>query len=109
MKQTFKAAILFFLFLASIADLCGAAPNEATIAGRLVSISLVKADDLSPAPWPDEASQLTTEVVVVQPNANICDLLTANGIEPDVEAFTLVYDLNPSLMKIDPLPGGSIF
>lgn len=104
MKQTFKAATLFFVFFVSVANLCWAAPVETTIAGRAVTINLVKADDLSPAPWPDDVSQLTTETVATQANANIYDLLTANGIEPDVEAFTLVYDLNPSLMQIDPLP-----
>jgi hypothetical protein len=44
--------------------------------------------------------------VTSEANANIYDLLVANGIEPDVEAFTVVYDLNPSLMRIDPLPSG---
>jgi hypothetical protein len=90
MKQPFKAATLLFVLMAS-ADLCRAAPAETTIAGRRVSISLVKADDLSPAPWPDDAAQLTTETVAIQANSNIYDLLTANGIEPDVEAFTVVY------------------
>jgi hypothetical protein len=30
--------------------------------------------------------------------------LTANGIQPDVEALTVVYELNPSLKRLDPLP-----
>src|SRR5262249_50108888 len=106
MNEQFKAATLFFVFLVSFADLSWAAPTETTIAGRAISVSLVKVDDLSSAPWPDDASQLTIETVVTQANANIFDLLTASGIEPDVEAFTIVYDLNPSLMQVDPLPSG---
>jgi hypothetical protein len=104
----FKAATLLLVSVVSIADPWWAASAETTIAGRSVSASLVKADDLSPAPWPDDASQLTTETVAAQANANIYDLLVANGIEPDVEAFTVVYDLNPSLLHIDPLPSGDL-
>jgi hypothetical protein len=106
MALRLKTAALFFVFFVSLANPCRAKPVETTIAGRQVSASLVKADDLSPAPWPDDASQLTTEKVAVQANVSIYDLLTAKGIEPDVEAFTVVYDLNPSLMNIDPLPSG---
>lgn len=106
MRYAFKATTFFFAYLLSIPTLCWAAPVETTIAGRPVSVRLVKADSLSPAPWPDDAAQLTTETAVAEANANIYDLLTANGIEPDVEAFTVVYDLNPSLLRIDPLPSG---
>jgi hypothetical protein len=103
--KVLTSAALFFTFLA-IANRCWSAPLETIIAGRPVSASLVKADDLSPAPWPDDGSKLTVETAAAAANANIYDLLTANGIEPDVEAFTIVYDLNPSLMQIDPLPSG---
>lgn len=99
-------SILILIPLASAAMQPWAAPIETSIAGRPVSISLVQAADLSPAPWPDDTSQLTTEKVTAQSNANIYDLLTANGIEPDVEAFTVVYDLNPSLRLINPLQSG---
>jgi hypothetical protein len=104
MTLRLKTAALFYVCLVSHANPCWAELAKTIIAGRPVSVSLVKADDLSPAQWPDAAFQLTTEAVAVQANTNIYDLLTANGIEPDAEAFTIVYDLNPSLMKIDPLP-----
>ena len=95
-----------FLLAVSIANLGWSAASVTTIAGRPVNLDLVKADDLSHAAWPDGGFELTTEAVTTQVAANIYDLLSAEGIEPDVEAFTLVYDLNPSLKAVDPLANG---
>jgi hypothetical protein len=106
MRRDTRAAIQLLVLIASAAAPTLRAAGDTTIAERSVTASLVKADDLSVAPWPDESFQLATNTVTIPPNASIYDLLTANGIEPDVEAFTLVYDLNPSLKRVDPLPGG---
>jgi hypothetical protein len=106
MKLPLNAAARFFVLAVSIANLCWATESETNIAGRLVNVDLVKADDLSHAAWPDGHFELTKEAVTTQETANIYDLLTADGIEPDVEAFTVVYDLNPSLKQVDPLPTG---
>jgi len=83
-------------------------PKETSIAGRSVSAILVSADqNLSAAPWPNDRFELITTTITVQPDISIFDLLIANYIEPDVEAFTVIYDLNPSLKKVDPLQAGT--
>jgi hypothetical protein len=105
-KERWKAVMCCIGFLQLVAIPLRAAPAEATIAGRQVSLTLVKAEDFSPAPWPEEVPQLTTESVTVHAGETIYDLLMANEVEPDVEAYTLVYDLNPLLSQIDPVPTG---
>jgi hypothetical protein len=62
MRKRFKAATLFFVFFVLVANLCWAAPVETTIAERAVAINLVKADDLSPAPWPDDMAPMPNSV-----------------------------------------------
>ena len=100
MKSSFIAAAIILL-LASTAAFSW---EETTLAGRSVSVGLVRSSDFSPSPWPSGDFRLTAATIVTRQNANVFDLLTANGIQPDVEALTLVYDLNPSLKKLDPLP-----
>lgn len=73
------------------------------LAGRPVSMELVKAEDLSPASWPPEQVRLVTEAVVAAPGDTIFQLLEQRGIRPDPEALTIVYDLNPRLEKAEPL------
>lgn len=107
MKLHLKAMIcLLFVISVSSASLGWGTPGETKIAGRQVNVDLVEADDLTSVPWPDDHVGLITETLTTEANANIYDLLTANGILPDVEAFTVIYDLNPWLKQIDPLPSG---
>jgi len=106
MKGGCQVPVLNIGFLLLLAGPIMAVPVETTLAGRHVSLILVNAEDLSPAQWPGQVAQLTTETVPVQAGATIYDLLMANGVEPDVEAYTLVYDLNPSLSHVDPVPIG---
>jgi len=65
--------------------------------GRVVEMSLVRADDLSPEAWPEGKSELKQVPAVLKPDNNLYVLLEKNGIAPDAEAFALVYDLNPHL------------
>ena len=81
----------------------GAVRPETELAGRTISMELVKAEDLSPANWPGETLTLTTQVVVTKADDNIFKLLKSGGIYPDAEAYTLLYDLNPGLEKLAPL------
>jgi hypothetical protein len=90
----------------SLADLAWNASTDAHLAGRTVGVSLVKADDLSPNTWPGAGFKLDTYKVTPQAATSIYDLLTTAGIVPDADAYALVYDLNPSLQQIDPLPAG---
>jgi hypothetical protein len=79
---------------------------ETELGGRLVRASLVKANDLTPEEWPSGAIKLATATVITRAGDSITDLLKANGIRADVEGFTLLYDLNPGLLKPDTLPAG---
>lgn len=96
-----KLAYVLFLFLAFTA----AAQNNpvSQLAGRSVELSLVKADDLSPIPWPEGKVQLTQVRSTFSGDANILILLKKNGFAPDSEALTVVYDLNPTIRDISDL------
>lgn len=75
----------------------------ANIAGRQVSLELVKREDLSPVKWPDENVTLTVEDVEIIDGDTIPRLLEAKGIVPDNESYTLFYDLNPQLDNLEQL------
>lgn len=77
------------------------------LAGRTVSMELIRASDKSPATWPQEEISLVAEAVIVKDIEGIFSLLEANDIQPDSEAYTIVYDLNPSLETLEPLSPGS--
>jgi hypothetical protein len=73
------------------------------LAGRPVAVALAKAEDLAPTNWPNEDVQLRVQPAHVDADTNIYSLLQANGIAPDAEAFTIVYDLNPTLRDLKTL------
>lgn len=109
--KLYLAGILYALLLITVLD---AAPTQAALAqrdtelaGRTISMELVQAEDLSPAAWPTEEISLTSETVVTKAGDSAFNLLETNSIRPDAEAFTLLYDLNPSLERADPLPSGT--
>jgi len=101
--------LLTFLLLALIAPFSSSqTPGPVTGAKVMledapIRISLGKKLD-NPLPLPSEPIRLTVETVVVKDGEVIQELLYNNGIEPDLEAFTLVYLLNPGLEKLEPLP-----
>lgn len=72
-------------------------PRLAQAGGRVVEMTLVKADDLTPERWPEGKSELKQVPAILSPDRNLYVLLEKNGIAPDAEAFGLVYDLNPRL------------
>src|SRR5687768_3915552 len=109
--MTFTHRARAFYLLLSMAFLCALQGNVAAmqmseVAGRSVTMMLVKASNSSPAPWPAEEIKLVSETVTTKAEDDVFTLLEANGIQPDNEAYTLVYDLNPTLEKADPLPAG---
>jgi hypothetical protein len=75
----------------------------ANIAGRQVSLELVKRKDLSPVKWPDENVTLTIDNVEIKEGEIVPRLLEARGIVPDNESYTLFYDLNPQLDNLEQL------
>jgi hypothetical protein len=70
---------------------------QSTIAGRRVSVTVINREDLSAAKWQGADPVISSVKVVTTADDTIYSLLQANGIYPDSEAFTLVYDLNPTL------------
>ena len=80
---------------------------QATLAGRTVTLAIVHPDDLSPAPWSGAGPSLVSAQSVTKSDVTIFTLLQANGIFPDSEAFTLVYDLNPLLRDVKDLKEGT--
>jgi hypothetical protein len=87
----------------SLAYSVEAASLTIELARRPVALTLVKAEDLSPANWPSGNVKVLVESAQLEANANIYELLQANGIAPDTEAFTVVYDLNPTLRDLKTL------
>jgi hypothetical protein len=101
-------ALLQLLILASIPAESVIEPAPfAELAGRQVAAVLVQAEDLLPTNRPNEAMHLIVEAAAVNGDANIYGLLQANGIAPDTEAFTIVYDLNPTLRDAKILKPGT--
>jgi len=82
-------------------------PPRAKVGERIVAMDLVKADDLSPAPWPPGGVTLGTVLTRVTEDANVYTLLIRDGIAPDAEAFAVLYDLNPELRDSKTLKIGS--
>lgn len=101
-------SLVSFLALAGLATPAyGRAGISTDMAGRHVAAVLVRAEDLSPADWPDEAVNLAVNTDLVNAQTNVYSLLQTNGIAPDTEAFTIVYDLNPTLRDVKTLESGT--
>jgi hypothetical protein len=79
---------------------------RATLAGRSVEMRIVTPEDLSPIAWPKGNAELTQTTTSLE-GTNVLLKLKANGIAPDSEALTLVYDLNPSVHDLNSLPANT--
>jgi hypothetical protein len=75
------------------------AAQDTPLAGRDIATTLVRDNGQSVV--------LVVQKTVIKPGANIKQLLKANGISPDADAFGLLYDLNPKLDKLDSLAPGT--
>lgn len=73
------------------------------VGGKTLELKVVKADDLSPTPWPPGTIEARAVSTNVTSGTNIYMMLQANGIAPDPGAFSLVYDLNPTLRDVNDL------
>jgi hypothetical protein len=97
-----KMASCILLFLSVPNIMAQASQSQlGELAGRSVELSMVKSDDLSQVGWPVEPISLKEIPATLTIDRNIYALLQANGIAPDSEAFTLVYDLNPSITDVN--------
>lgn len=77
----------------------GAEAQKAALSQSVDSV-LVKGDDLSKVSSPP-AIELVQTAAPVTPAHNIYQILIKNGIAPDVEAFSLVYQLNPTISDLN--------
>jgi hypothetical protein len=91
-----KAAQCIFLVIVSYHSVAQEV-RVAELGGRSLEMRVIKADDLSPTPWPSGTLELKVSPGRLASGTNIYMLLQANGIAPDPEAFSLFYDLNPDL------------
>jgi hypothetical protein len=97
------ATLSLAVFQAAAAD-----PPPTELAGRSVAMNLVKAAGLAPVPWPQGTFTLKTIETKLPANPNLYHVLLDNGIAPDTEAFTLVYDLNPRFRDLKSVSAGGI-
>jgi len=73
---------------------------QTTIGDRTLELGLLRLSDRKLIPWPDANVRLITESVAAGAELNLSARLAANGIEPDVGAYSLFYELNPQVTKI---------
>lgn len=80
-----------------------AAPAGTSVQVRLdgltITMTLQKRSPLQSGDWPDEPISLTSQCVPVT-DKTIHELLKEAHIFPDVEAFTVVYKLNPDVERL---------
>lgn len=93
--------LLAVVFLIRLNVIAQKALSLTHIAGRQVSLELVKREDFSIVEWPDKNVILTLEDVAINDGDTIPKLLEARGIVPDNESYTLFYDLNPQLDNLE--------
>jgi len=74
------------------------------LGGRSVTPRLMRVEDRALVSWKFGDGEIVTVPVLVGPNTNIPDLLAKMGINPDSGAYSLLYDLNPTVAKLDALP-----
>ncbi|MBF0559543.1 MAG: hypothetical protein HQL08_12285 [Nitrospirae bacterium] len=106
---TLRLVLLFTaaIFLMSVLKASAASSPPVELAGRPVTMSLVKATGFKAVNWEPRGIKLTVEKVSLPGMPNINRLLLQNGIAPDDEAFTLIYDLNPAIKDFKDLSPGA--
>lgn len=104
-KLTFKLSILALGLFYIATPTAAQTPTE--LAGRTISMQFVRADDFEPVAWPTEPVTLVTQAVLIKRDDSLFRLLEQRGIRTDTEALTLVYDLNPTIEKLEPLTPGA--
>jgi len=78
-----------------------AASPTTQLAGRSVTLGLIRSQDRAPVPWPSGESPLETEVILAGPDTIIQERIASNGIDPDSGAYALIYDLNPEITSLE--------
>ncbi len=94
-------SLLLLLFLATLVHAIDAEKEKnVQLDGVNISMFIVQhAASGQLREWPDETINVSTESVPVQ-GKTVHELLKANYIFPDVEAFSVVYALNPGIERL---------
>jgi len=74
------------------------------LGNRTLELGLLRLSDRKLIPWPDDTARLATESAPAGPELNVSARLAGNGIEPDVGAYALFYELNPQVTKVAAIP-----
>jgi hypothetical protein len=85
----------------------GASAPEMQLAGRTVRLGLIKTADRSSVKWPTGETQIVTETITVGSDTNVTSRLSSNGIFPDSGAYSIIYDLNPSITNLGSISPGT--
>lgn len=109
--SSFRRAILCLLPLLCLVQEGGvaAAPETTALLGGLdLTVSVVQ-EDLGTVPCPAAGAEsaLETDTVTVDAGTNIGDLLRSRFIQPNGDALSVVYLLNPELRSIEGLEVGT--
>ena len=97
-----KASLLLFVLSTGSREAPAQTYRLVQLEGLPITISLEKWRPNEKAEWPSQTVVLTAQSVAVN-KSTIHQLLRANHIFPDVEAFSIVYALNPEIKKLDEL------
>jgi hypothetical protein len=104
MKRVTKALACVLLASAGLAQQqSGPLLRRQRLEGIEVTLSLAKRDAIrKPVPWPPGDFSLAVENTAAG-KTTIQELLLARHVQPDVEAFSLVYALNPYVTDLEKL------
>ena len=97
-------AFRIIVVLLSLAANCDARSQPMVIAGREVALIAVDAVSLAPLKIDTENIHVKTRVISVSNLSEIYFVLRQRRIAPDVDAISLVYELNPSIEDLGLLP-----
>jgi hypothetical protein len=101
-------ALLAVAILSFPLETSGRQTSSTEIAGRSVQMTVVKAQDLTPTNLGRDGFKLSQNATKITPGSNVLLQLRENGIAPDSEALTLVYDLNPAVRDLNNAPDGRL-
>jgi hypothetical protein len=99
MQTSFWLRLLILGALLSASRRASAQRIPADLGDRHLELGLLQLSDRALTQWPDTEVRLITESVIAGSDRNLSGSLAENGIEPDVGAYSLFYELNPQVIK----------
>jgi hypothetical protein len=101
--MAFRSILVVLLLFETVSSV----PAQIILGERSITLTFVNPQDLSPVNWTSHKVTLVSVPTSITSDNTVYTLLQANAIVPDSEAFTLLYDLNPSLRDIKTLTEGA--